>query len=692
MRSSFMALIGLLLFAGLLLAQPGEMLLNEGFETGVFPMNWTIYNDADELGWVIGSGISHTGSYHAEMESSFMGANYDDWLITPQLLPVAGDSISFWAQGEMMVSLSTTGKNKIDFSNLLGQLTGGVWDWTYYSFDLTPYAGDTIYVAFTCFGQMFGGSVPVMDDVSGPEILVPDYPIFVSNADTLNFNRGRGMVRLGETADEWLKITNMGGTDLNITAINTGSPDILVQPSALLIPSGVTDSVHISWTASQTGIDSQWVEFLHDGGSSPDRVEMTLHAAAAEAYLVDFELPEEDWFVPWGYGLTLDGVWQADNFLVHWGNQSAMKPGWSGGDTTYLYSPRLDMNQGAADMSFYYVVDGSGSDTLEVEISDNAGVSWQLLDRIVVNNPDWKPAAYDLSAFSGDSLYVRWHYISGTMDGSSIYMDDLVLPARYTESSGVVYASVDRLDYGALLQGHSSSRTVTLINAGSPLTINSITSSSAAFTISNAPASLDPFASAEFQVTFAPTKPGPAIATITIDHDGINGSREMLTIPVMGFGLVPHMLNYADDFENKFSLYNYEMTAAGESQMVIDDGAGMENSVFSGDSTLAIMNSTGTGESAVTGYFNLTGISSARLSFGWGINSYSMDDYLVVDIYDGQWHNSVDSLAGGFLNSRTWFPVEIDLSSYNPGPDFAVRFRTKLSFQNNAAYLDLLQV
>ena len=137
-------------------------LLSEGFEGSL--EGWsTVDNDGDGSNWAIymedaSSDYAHTGSYGAGI--SYNAAGNDDWLITPQM-SLSGEetaTFSFWARSDggyntlesfkVMLSTSTTALS--DFTHTLSTENNISIDWTQYTYDLSAYAGQDIYIALVC--------------------------------------------------------------------------------------------------------------------------------------------------------------------------------------------------------------------------------------------------------------------------------------------------------------------------------------------------------------------------------------------------------------------------------------------------------------------------------------------------------------------------------------------------------------
>jgi len=138
------------------------ILLSEGFEGE--EQGWsTIDNDGNTFTWgiydetVISEDAAHTGSFGAGVY--YNGAGNDDWLISPQIIIPAGEtvSLSFWALSsasnyleDFNLKLSTTGFSMADFSTTLGEVRAVPGTWTQYTYDLTAYAGQSVYFAVQC--------------------------------------------------------------------------------------------------------------------------------------------------------------------------------------------------------------------------------------------------------------------------------------------------------------------------------------------------------------------------------------------------------------------------------------------------------------------------------------------------------------------------------------------------------------
>jgi hypothetical protein len=136
---------------------------SESFEAAALPANWTVLNGGDANTWVsidlsASTEISgHTGTYVAGIV--YGATAHDDYLVTPAITVTAGvnDRLSFWGRSRdplypevIDVVLSTTTATAGAFTTTLqaGVAPASGANFYKYSYDLTDYVGQTIYVGF----------------------------------------------------------------------------------------------------------------------------------------------------------------------------------------------------------------------------------------------------------------------------------------------------------------------------------------------------------------------------------------------------------------------------------------------------------------------------------------------------------------------------------------------------------------
>ena len=166
----------LLLVAALFCTGIGAQTLNESFEgEGFPPEGWTVIDGYAGYGWKKGVKLQHNCAYIQEVAST------ENWLITPQLRPAAGENLHFSAcigdyasTGELRIEVSMSGTEAGSFevldtyytSKSKGDAAHQLWksEWKAYTIDLSAYVGQAIYIGF----HQAGGTDRIyVDDVYG---------------------------------------------------------------------------------------------------------------------------------------------------------------------------------------------------------------------------------------------------------------------------------------------------------------------------------------------------------------------------------------------------------------------------------------------------------------------------------------------------------------------------------------------
>ena len=117
--------------------------LNEGFEGGWPPDDWTTIHVSGSGAWSKGtSSGGHNGSSAFAYRSDVSGG-FEDYLITPQLAPVAGDELSFYLASQyaasypgtvITVEVSTTTPTVDAFTTVLATYDGAIKDsWIFFA-------------------------------------------------------------------------------------------------------------------------------------------------------------------------------------------------------------------------------------------------------------------------------------------------------------------------------------------------------------------------------------------------------------------------------------------------------------------------------------------------------------------------------------------------------------------------------
>lgn len=137
----------------------------QGFDSATLPSDWTIINGGDPDTWKTWS--SYDNIFNGPRSGShFLGLYFDpdfdvphdDYAISPAISITAGTSnkLTFWAKNRGFsdldsfdVKISTTTPTIAAFTNTLAaSITPPSSVWTRYTYDLSPYVGQTVYIAF----------------------------------------------------------------------------------------------------------------------------------------------------------------------------------------------------------------------------------------------------------------------------------------------------------------------------------------------------------------------------------------------------------------------------------------------------------------------------------------------------------------------------------------------------------------
>jgi len=222
---------------------PGES-LSEGFEGSTFPpAGWAVISNGDPNAWARYTTDKRSGTACASILYHNTQA-HDDWLITPKLLPISGNSsISFWAKNysatwneTFNVKLSTSGNSKTNFTVTLASGVNPPTAWTQYNYDLSAYIGQEVYIAIEI--TTTNRWRLMIDDFSGPPLktnATDTYNNLVINSAlgrTITFPAGNLSINGN------LSVTNTGSAVLNsTTSTNLNiAKDISVTAGTLRYP------------------------------------------------------------------------------------------------------------------------------------------------------------------------------------------------------------------------------------------------------------------------------------------------------------------------------------------------------------------------------------------------------------------------------------------------------------------------
>jgi len=122
------------------------------------PMAYIIFNPLATSPPLTDNWEAHGGNKYAACFGATTPPN-NDWLISPQVTPGSSGELKFWARSltstygleRFKVGVSTSGTSPQDFTIIsTGSYLEAPTDWTQYTFDLSAYEGDNIYVGINC--------------------------------------------------------------------------------------------------------------------------------------------------------------------------------------------------------------------------------------------------------------------------------------------------------------------------------------------------------------------------------------------------------------------------------------------------------------------------------------------------------------------------------------------------------------
>ncbi len=152
--------------------------LSEGFEGTTFPpKGWTALHISGTKEWKRSTDNNPIGTACARVD--YENPGHENWLITPSMVPKAGDSLTFkvktptqYESTKLYIRVSTSSKDTSNFGAPVKTLntdsTKITTSWKQYSIDLSPYAGRTIFVAFQVVDKW--GLHLLLDDIQGAGI------------------------------------------------------------------------------------------------------------------------------------------------------------------------------------------------------------------------------------------------------------------------------------------------------------------------------------------------------------------------------------------------------------------------------------------------------------------------------------------------------------------------------------------
>lgn len=257
----------------------------------VYGQSWSIYN----FGWEGKSAfcMTYTGS----------SSPCDRWMVTPQLvMPATGDyKLKFDVYGsqyneKLTVLVSTTGNAKADFTQTIMPLTTLDAGDATKLFDLSSYAGQSIYIAFKC--TTTDGLYTVVDNVTVAELApygisyvagqVQGYAPMGTNFDFYTLVENQGTAPMTSYT---LTYTLNNGTPVtrNVTGINVAPFDSYVDTVTVSYPTAGTLTIGLEVSAPNGQTDPDLTDntgslqtTIYDPATATQRTSLLDHFTTAQ--------------------------------------------------------------------------------------------------------------------------------------------------------------------------------------------------------------------------------------------------------------------------------------------------------------------------------------------------------------------------------------------------------------------------
>lgn len=658
--------IGMALTLGLFAAP-----LNEGFEGTFPPTDWTIINDGDANTWFQGS-TPNTGDKCAQI--SYSSSAHDDWLITPKLVPSASNnSISFWAKNhstyfleEFNVLLSTTGTAKANFTVTLASNVGPPTTYTQYSYDLSAYNDQEVYVAVQAIST--NEYYLYIDDFAGPELFIPDNP-----APT---NLTAGSITQTTANLGWTE--NGEATSWNIEWGEAG----FTQGEGTMISATSENPYPLTGLTAGTGYDFYVQSVVEESTSEwagPEGFTTAFPPVTVFPYNEGFE---DTWIgspsaPPSWSQITVSGsnVWNQSNFSPHSETYCAKAP-WDGaGGEHLLITPELSFGTSDYRLKFWLKGSSSSGTDLKVQIADDNSAAGNFTTDLAyyvagTNMPTtWTEYTIDLSAYE-NSQYIAFRSIDD--DGYSLYIDDVTI--EEIPVLPVFSINPETYDFGSLIAGNTSeAETFTITNSGGgDLVINpaiAITGADAVdFQLTDGhsyPLTIAPGNSETVDVAFAPQSAGEKTANLQI-IDNTTGETTH-SIPLTGKA-------YPADYV--FEGFETAVPPAGWT----NDGWSRSTTSYEGSGSAY---KDGSSSTQYLLYTPLLDVASGDVLSFWARNSSTSGSLEIVYSADGTTWSLLETIT--YTESNTWKHQEVDLSTVAESSIY-IGFRTGL--YGSSHYID----
>ncbi len=236
----------------------GQWIINESFEGGTLPPSWNTYDvngDNSKFRTLNKPSHAHSGNYICYVDCYDNDGN--DWLVLPQVTVQSGDVFNFFARAwygteNMQVKLSTTSNSMSNFTVTLGDVTGLGSTYQEFNYDLSSWAGQSIYLAIKWTQDTYA---IIVDDIKVGKPMANDVGI-------MNINSPAGFSLVNQPVQPSAVVKNFGAGEMTVDfPVTCNITDELgntvyneqIQFTNTLMAGGTETILFPDWTPAEAG-------------------------------------------------------------------------------------------------------------------------------------------------------------------------------------------------------------------------------------------------------------------------------------------------------------------------------------------------------------------------------------------------------------------------------------------------------
>jgi len=397
----------------------------EGFESGIFPADFSIFNINSDNTW----GILNQGYNSSYSAACLYDTHNDDWLVSPELDVTATSEFNFMAgnydatysQEEFEVYISTTGPDPSNFPatpELYFQFDDGTVYWEAFNIDLSSYAGQTIWLAIRCISPYM--YYLLIDDYSVTN-LADGSDFVLSFDDQESQTIMHNMIKQGETKSEF---------ENRISPIAVSNPFIInstrdflgynVYRDNVQVNTGIVTELSYLDTGLSLGIYEYYVTAVYDEDESDPTETVSIELLPIGDCDEGFESGD---FLQFPWVMQGQLPWTISTDLPFNGTYCAKSGAISDNEESILF---ITLNiTTAGDLSFARKISSEADyDFLEFYIDDVMIDSWSGIT-------EWSFPGTNVYAVDAGTHIFKWRFMkdAGTPGGDDCaWLDNITFP------------------------------------------------------------------------------------------------------------------------------------------------------------------------------------------------------------------------------------------------------------------------